>query len=117
FAPGESTQIISLSFSPNGRELLYAGVDRAGKSGLVDVASGKRRLAFTAHSNTVMDGNFSKGAKLAVTTGGDSHETYVWNTADGTIVQKIESGGKGFASAKNEWPPSISRRRSSALLR
>jgi WD40 repeat protein len=92
-APGESIQVASLAYTPDGRELLYGGVDRMGAAGIFDLTAGKRRLVFPGHDNTVMHGSISADGKLAVTTGGDRNETFVWRVADGQVVQKIL--GKG----------------------
>ena len=37
-------------------------------SGLVDVATGKERVRFKEHTNTVLHGSVSRDGKLAVTT-------------------------------------------------
>jgi WD40 repeat protein len=92
--PDEMLQIASLSFSHDGRELLYAGVGFAGGAGLLDVASGRRRVDFKRHTNTVMHGQFSPDGNLAVTTGGNNHETLIWSTRDGSVVQRLMGKGR-----------------------
>jgi WD40 repeat protein len=87
-------QIISLTFTPDSKELLYTGIGYRGKAGLLDVASGKPRLEFAEHGNTVMHGALSRGGTLAATTGGDNHETFIWKTADGSVVHKLVGAGQ-----------------------
>jgi WD40 repeat protein len=97
---GESRtiNIMSLAISGDGREVLYGGVPTSGKiggkAGIVDVETGRQRLAFTRHSNTVQNVALSRDGALAVSTGGDDHETYVWKTADGSIVATLQGGGR-----------------------
>jgi WD40 repeat protein len=92
-APGEPIQVASLAYTPNGRELLFAGVDRIGRAGIVSLDTGRRRLDFKEHDNTVLSGSVSRDGRLAVTTGGDRNETFVWKVADGQVVQKIVGRG------------------------
>ena len=83
----------ALAYAPDGKRLLYTGIDRSGAAGLLDLADGKR-LEFPGHSNTVQHGSLSTDGRLAVTTGGDDHETFVWRTADAAVVQKFQGGGR-----------------------
>jgi hypothetical protein len=92
-APAESIQAASLAYTPDGRELVFAGVDRIGRAGVFNLASGQRRLDFREHDNTVLHASVSRDGRLAVTTGGDKNETFVWRLADGQVVQKIIGGG------------------------
>ena len=91
-------QITSLHFTPDSKELLFTGVgyeagDEFGCS-LVEVATGNERVRFKAHKNTVLHGSISRDGKLAVTTGGSDHETFIWRTADGSLVHQLVGGGR-----------------------
>jgi len=90
----KDTEITSLAFTRDGRELLYTGIAASGVAGIFSRDSGKVRLRFDKHSNTVMHGSLSRDGKRAVTTGGDNHETFVWSTEDGSVVQKLQGGGQ-----------------------
>lgn len=92
--PRDKIQMVSLDFSPDGKELLYNGVSFGGRVGVVSLETLKPRLLFTKHSNTVLDGRFSHDGKLVVTTGGDDHETFIWRSADASIVQRLQGAGK-----------------------
>lgn len=92
--PKEMLQIVSLTFTNDGRELLYTGVGFTGGAGLLDVASGQRRVEFKEHTNTVMHGQLSRDGELAVTTGGNNHETFIWKTRDGSVVQRLVGKGQ-----------------------
>jgi WD40 repeat protein len=80
--------ISSVTFTPDGRELLIAGSRIPGVA-MVDVTTGKIRMPELLHENVVQFGAVSPDGKLAATTGGHDHETYVWRTADFKIVQEI----------------------------
>ena len=63
---------------------------------LVGVTSGKERVRFKEHTNTVLHGSLSRDGKLAVTTGGSDHETFIWRTADGSVVHRLVGGGRSI---------------------
>jgi WD40 repeat protein len=89
----DKVQVLSLAWSANGKELLYTGVHRSGCAGIFDLET-KQARPFTGHSNTVLFGSLSADGRLAVTTGGDNHESFVWQTADGKVVQRLQGGGR-----------------------
>jgi hypothetical protein len=87
------TQVWSLSFTPDGKRLLYTGVDQTGAAGMFEPATGQR-LEFTGHNNSVQHGSLSPDGKLAVTTGGNDHETFVWKTDDAGVVLTLKGAGR-----------------------
>ncbi|MBY0229891.1 MAG: hypothetical protein K2W96_11470, partial [Gemmataceae bacterium] len=78
----------SLTFLP-GDEVLYAGAMFLGEVGIVNVKEGKRRLKFEKHTNTVGPSHATEDGKIAVTSGGEENETWVWETATGNPVKKL----------------------------
>src|SRR5262249_14617990 len=90
----ERTELTWLAFAKDGREILYAGIDFANRTGMFDLTQGRSRVAFPKHDNTIFHGSLSPDGALAVTTGGDDNQTYVWRTADGSLVHKLQSGGR-----------------------
>lgn len=97
---GEVVQVTSLRFNRDSKELLYTGIAGSGRTGIIDVSTGKTRLQFTKHTNTVMHGHLSPDGSLAVTTGGNDHDTYLWKTADGSVVHHLVGRGQtGWAVA------------------
>lgn len=98
-----AVQMVSLTFSRDSRELLYTGIALSGKTAIIDVASGQRRVDFSAHSNTVVHGFLSADGKRAASTGGNDHETYVWNTGTGEVMQKLM--GKSRSVFGIAWGP------------
>ncbi len=90
----EPIQIVQMEYRPGDKELIYGGVYTRGWAGTIDAVSGDRRVVFREHSNTVMGATSSKDGTLAVTTGGDDNETYVWKVADGSVVRRFAGSGK-----------------------
>lgn len=92
----DPAEVSSLSFTPDSRSLLATGIRRSGKGAvaLLDAATGTLQIEFPLHTNTVMSGSVSADGHLAVTCGGNDHETFVWRRADGSIVQKFEGKGQ-----------------------
>jgi WD40 repeat protein len=88
------TQIVSLQFNKDGDELLYSGIAFRGHAALLNLKTGEKRIDFAEHNNTVMHSSLSPDGTLAASTGGDDNETFVWKTADGSVVQKFAGGGK-----------------------
>lgn len=80
-------------FNGDGSEVLYGGVNGGGLVGILDVKTGEHRLKFDKHPNTVMDVELSPDGKLAVTTGGNDHDTYVWDASNGEVVQHLKGLG------------------------
>jgi WD40 repeat protein len=95
----EVVQVTALVFSSDGRELLYTGIGAAGRAGMLDLKTGERRVQFPRHTNTVMHGSLSPDGKLAATTGGNDHETYLWRTDDGSVVQRLAGKGRAIWAA------------------
>jgi WD40 repeat protein/Tfp pilus assembly protein PilF len=110
-------ELMSLTFTPDSRELLVTGLavgpdmERDGRQSkiqdiiatLVDVANGKERIRFPLHSNGVGTGAISPDGRLAVTTGGERDEIYVWRTTDGSPVAELF--GKGNTAWAVAWSP------------
>jgi WD40 repeat protein len=86
------TQVWSLDFTPDGKRLLYTGVDAGGAAGMFEPATGKR-LEFPGHNNSVQHGSLSPDGKLAATTGGNDHETFLWKTDDAAVVHQLQGSG------------------------
>jgi WD40 repeat protein len=96
---GLRNKMLSLSFSPDSRELLFTGAgfgpgNNENGCSIVDLAAGKERLRVPLHSNTVRQGAISADGKLAVSSGGNAYETFVWRVADGSVVNQFVGKAK-----------------------
>jgi WD40 repeat protein/tetratricopeptide (TPR) repeat protein len=103
-------EVLDINFTADGRELLCTGypdeksrTDTGRAARLVDVATGKDRVRFALHTNRVHAGGLSPDGKLAISAGGNSNETFIWRTADGSLVQRL--GGKGRGIWAVGWSP------------
>jgi uncharacterized protein (TIGR03067 family) len=87
--------VTALRYLEDGKSLFYTGCNVAGKpsSGILDVAAGNRR-AEVQHEGPVLAGATSEDGKLAISTGGPTNETVVWQVNDGTEVARLEGRGK-----------------------
>ncbi len=83
----------AVAVSKDGKSVLYAGGAPA-RAGIIDLATGKRTVAFDKHQGAVVACQFSPDGKLAVTAGGDHNEVCVWKAADGAVVHALKGGGK-----------------------
>lgn len=99
----EVIQFSSLQFTKNNSELLYTGVDKTGRAGLISVQTGQIRLIFPHHNNSVFHGDLSPDGQLAASTGGDVQETFIWRVQDGTVIRKLQ--GKGPSIWGVGWSP------------
>jgi len=104
---GLRNQVVSVSFAADSKTLLFTGVGYgAGNalefgSSLVDTESGREMVRFKGHNNTVIHGSLSRDGTLAVSSGGDDQDTWIWRTSDGTPVQRLV--GKGSAMWAVGW--------------
>lgn len=91
-----SRAISSVTFTADSQRLLWAHAHGTGPfaTGVLNVSSGRVSVKFMGHTNTILDGTFSSDGKLAATTGGSDKQSFVWNTSDGSQVQKLVGGGK-----------------------
>jgi hypothetical protein len=85
---------IQIAFLPGDGELVYGGL--GGWVGLIDLATNKVKIAFTAHTNTIFAVNCSSDGKMIVTSGGNQNETFVWNPTNGKIISRLCGAGKGI---------------------
>jgi WD40 repeat protein len=89
------SEITSLTFARNARTLLFTrGPGMPWVCSVVDLASGREVVRFRRHDNTVQDGTLAPDGTLAATTGGDDSQTYLWKSADGTLVHRLAGRGR-----------------------
>ncbi|GIW80674.1 MAG: hypothetical protein KatS3mg105_2481 [Gemmatales bacterium] len=88
---GNGAQLTSVKFAPDGQRVLYTGNAEKNLAGILDLVDGETKVRFEQHTNTIVDGQFSPDGQLAVSTGGNDHETFIWKTDDGSLVQKLQS--------------------------
>jgi WD40 repeat protein len=90
------TQSVTLTYTRDGKELIYSGIALRGQAGVLNLDTGKRRIDFPEHDNTVQFSSLSPDDSLVVSTGGDRSQTFVWKRADGSIVSKLQGEGIGL---------------------
>jgi WD40 repeat protein/uncharacterized caspase-like protein len=102
---GLDNLITSLTFTADSRGLLFAWGGPSSKHGaaMLDLSTGKERIRFVRHTNTVRSGTLSPNGTLAATAGGNDHEIHLWKTADATLVHRLASSGRRPWSAA--WSP------------
>ncbi|HVK13513.1 MAG TPA: caspase family protein, partial [Gemmataceae bacterium] len=94
--------ILSLAYTPDGREFLCTGYDPvrpadtpARAARMIDAATGKERVKFAQHTGAVFAGALSADGKVAITGGGDHQEAFAWRTADASLAQPLYGRGAG----------------------
>ncbi len=98
--PGLSTrgivqQVMRVAFTPDGKDIIWGGVGETGVAGIIEVKTGKRRVVFPHHTNTVGAVHAARDKPLVASMGGDNGEVFVWKPADGTVVRKLVGSGQG----------------------
>jgi WD40 repeat protein len=96
---GLGSEITSLTFRGAARVLLTRGEGRSKVCSLLDLRGGREAVRFTRHENTVWHGTLSPDGELASTTGGHHNQTYIWRTADGSVVHRLAGKGRVVWSA------------------
>ena len=90
-------EIRKLLFLANGKEVACCGTAGAqGWAGTKDIDSGKPKVSITQHTNVVMALGVSGDGTRAVSSGGNQHETFAWDTASGKIVSRLCGTGNGM---------------------
>jgi len=84
---GHSGTIVSVAFSPDGRQLLSSSYDPAPK--LWDVATGRLLRTFTGHSNPVTALSFSPDG-MRVLSGSFDSTVKLWDAATGKLLRSFE---------------------------
>jgi predicted Zn finger-like uncharacterized protein len=96
---GKPVSINQLQFLPNDNDIAVCGhVGAKGWGGIVSERTGTARVEFKLHSNVVFAMDVSPDGSKVATTGGNQHETYVWSTTDGAVVNRFVGTGKGVWS-------------------
>ena len=91
---GQNTTLAAVVFNADGSEVLYGGVTDVGVVGFIYVKTGKHRLKFTKHDNSVFDVALSADGKTAASVGGNDHDVLVWNPADGEVIHTLKGAGR-----------------------
>src|SRR5262249_25080936 len=60
---GVTVQVMRLAFTTDGKELVWGGIGLTGHAGVIEVASGRRRVAFPHHDNTVGSAEVTKDGR------------------------------------------------------
>ena len=87
--------IHQVQFLPGDRELAVVGRGNGGWAGIVDSNTGIPRVSFKQHSNSVFALDVSEDGKQVVSSGGNQHETLVWNADDGKVLHRMSGTGNG----------------------
>ncbi len=97
-----NNNVLSVRFTADSQQLLYtqSWYDSGGKmvSGLIDLNTGRQKIRFSGHVDTIMDGEVSPDGRLAATSGARG-ETILWRTSDGQQVHLLASRGRTMMSA------------------
>jgi WD40 repeat protein len=91
---GLPVAISQIQFLAGDREFVYGGTNSW--AGVIDRDTGKLKAEFTSHSNTIDAVCCSVDGKTIATSGGNQHETYVWDAANGNIIARLSGAGKGI---------------------
>ena len=93
--------ITFLAFTSDSRELVFArAVEGKGEACCVmDVGTGKVRVAFDRHTGYVQAGAVSPNGKHVASVGGLDNEIYIWELATGKVVHRLGARSKMAWSA------------------
>ncbi len=95
--------ITSLLFTADSGELLYTWGWGPGGSvfgaAVMRVSSGRERVRFTKHDNSVLSSAISPDGRVAATAGGDFNEIFLWKLSDAAPLHRLAGMGKPNWSA------------------
>ena len=94
----QGTEVMSLSFSPDGR-LLLSGVGRAPYQCHVwEAASGQEVATYDGHDNIVLATAIAPDGVTAATAGGDNNEIHLWDVHSGKLTRVMIGVGRAVWS-------------------
>ncbi|MDY3551257.1 caspase family protein [Gemmata sp. JC717] len=91
-----AVSVFQVQFMPGDQELVVGGVSNGrGWTGLISADSGVPRVTVAGHSNLVSAVDVSIDGSRVVSSGGNRHETFVWQTDDGRVQHRLIGTGHG----------------------
>lgn len=84
----------SLTYTPDGKRLLYTGYKYRPACGVYDFTAGRLVVEFPGHTGPPRHASLSRDGKIAVSAGDGEPQALVWRTADGTTVHPLGSRGR-----------------------
>ena len=90
---GRPVPITELQFLSGDSDIAVVGANSF--AGIVDSNTGKVQVPFTGHSNTVSSIDVSADGRRVATSGGNQHETFVWEAVDGKVLNRFAGAGSG----------------------
>lgn len=97
---GHGDAVNSVAWSPDGAELVTAGMD--GTARVWDAKSGEERLRLEGHEGRVSLALWAPGGEL-LATGGDDGTVRLWGAGDGRQVRMLEPEGESVSTLA--WSP------------
>jgi WD40 repeat protein len=91
-----NTSLSSVAFSPDGKYILTAGVDRAAR--LWDIATREQIHQFTGHTDEIRTAIFSPDGKYIATTSADG-TARIWGTQTGQELRRLIGHNAGVENA------------------
>jgi WD40 repeat protein len=94
--------ITSLRFTSSSRSLLFTRGSHLFNDRtvtLLTLETGKERVRFTQHNNSVFASAVAPDNTLAATAGGNSHEIYLWGIPGGEVVARLSGPAVGVNAA------------------
>ncbi|MEH1934504.1 MAG: caspase family protein [Nostoc sp.] len=82
---GHSAEVLSVSFSPDGKTIVSASND---KTAILWGRDGRKLRTLTGHTGTVRSVSFSPDGKMIATASFD-HTVKLWKTSDGTLIRTL----------------------------
>ncbi|MEH2421607.1 MAG: caspase family protein [Nostoc sp.] len=82
---GHSAEVLSVSFSPDGKTIVSAGND---KTAILWERDGTKLRTLTGHTATVRSVSFSPDGQMIATASFD-HTVKLWRTSDGTLIRTL----------------------------
>jgi WD40 repeat protein/tRNA A-37 threonylcarbamoyl transferase component Bud32 len=94
---GHTDQVFSAMFSPDGKQLVTASLDRTAR--IWDVASGRQVRALAGHTDWLYSAEFSPNGKQIVTASNDK-SVRLWDAATGRPLLSLNGHTAGVSSAR-----------------
>lgn len=92
----QETEVMGLTFAPDGRTLLSGTGGQPYDVRIRDVASGKETAIHRGHDNLVLAVAMSPDGRMAATGGGSNNEVRLWDPRTGKLIRTLSGVGRAI---------------------
>lgn len=91
---GNAVTSVDFAFDSQSLLITTGGQSEVDVGLLIDLRTNRERVRFRQHDNSILHGALSPDGRFAATAGGNNRPILIWRTNDGSLVHRLEGGGR-----------------------